>query len=49
MKILRKDTDLNILLNTETDFQTNLGWEENLKEFERLIRIASRFAEDFSP
>jgi hypothetical protein len=34
MKILRKDTDLNILLNTETDFQTNLGWEENLKEFE---------------
>ena len=34
MKILRKDTDLNLLLNTETDFQTNLGWEENLKEFE---------------
>lgn len=34
MKILRKDTDLNIILNTETDFQTNLGWEENLKEFE---------------
>jgi hypothetical protein len=34
MKILRKDTDLNILLNTETDFQTNLGWEESLKEFE---------------
>ena len=37
MKILRKDTDLNILLNTETDFQTNLGWEENLKEFETEI------------
>jgi hypothetical protein len=34
MKILRKDIDLNLLLNTETDFQTNLGWEENLKEFE---------------
>ena len=34
MKILRNDTDLNILLNTETDFQTNLGWEESLKEFE---------------
>ena len=37
MKILRKDTDLNILLNTETDFQTNLGWEESLKEFETEI------------
>ena len=37
MKILRKDTDLNLLLNTETDFQTNLGWEENLKEFETEI------------
>ena len=34
MEILRKNTDLNLLLNTETDFQTNLGWEENLKEFE---------------
>ena len=33
MKILRKDTDLNLLLNTETDFQTNLGWEESLKEY----------------
>jgi hypothetical protein len=37
MKILRKDTDLNILLNTETDFQTNLGWEESLAEFETEI------------
>ena len=37
MKILRKDTDLNLLLNTETDFQTNLGWEESLKEFETEI------------
>ena len=34
MEIIRKNEDLNLLLNTETDFQTNLGWEESLAEFE---------------
>jgi hypothetical protein len=34
MEIIRKNEDLNLLLNTETDFQTNLGWEESLEEFE---------------
>lgn len=34
MEIVRKNSDLNLLFNTETDFQTNLGWEENLMDFE---------------
>lgn len=37
MKILNSNIDQNILLNSETDFQTNLGWQENLKEFETEI------------
>ena len=34
MEILRKNVDLNIILNKETDFQTNAGWQENLVAFE---------------
>ena len=34
MEILRKNVDLNIILNQETDFQTNAGWQENLVAFE---------------
>lgn len=34
MEILRKNIDLNIILNQETDFQTNAGWQENLVAFE---------------
>ncbi|GAG50257.1 unnamed protein product, partial [marine sediment metagenome] len=34
MKILRSDTDKTILLNSETNFGTDLGWEENFQEFE---------------
>ncbi len=37
MKIVRKNKDINILLNSETDFQTNLGWQENLVEFEEEV------------
>ena len=35
MKVLKSGLDKNIQLNTETSFQTNLGWEENIQEFEK--------------
>lgn len=34
MEILRRDENLNIIINGEQDFQTNLGWQENLVQFE---------------
>ena len=34
MKILSNTNDLNIVLNTEQDFKTDLGWQENLAQFE---------------
>jgi hypothetical protein len=34
MEILRKDEDLSIVINKEQDFQTNLGWQENMVQFE---------------
>jgi hypothetical protein len=34
MKILRTFKEKDLLINQETDFQTNLGWEENLIQFE---------------
>ena len=34
MEILRKDENLSIIINGEQDFQTNLGWQENLVQFE---------------
>ena len=37
MKILRTDNSQNIILNTETDFQTDLGWEDNMSQFEEEI------------
>jgi hypothetical protein len=37
MKILRNYVDQNIVINTETDIQTNAGWEESLQEFETEI------------
>lgn len=37
MKIRNSNIDQSIILNSETDFQTNLGWQENMKEFETEI------------
>ena len=34
MEILKTNQDINLILNTETDFQTNLGWEENMQQYE---------------
>lgn len=34
MKILRKNSDQKILLNYEQDFKLDLGWQDNLAEFE---------------
>jgi hypothetical protein len=34
MEIIRTNQDINLILNAETDFQTNLGWEENLVQYE---------------
>jgi len=35
MKILRNDSNRNIILNSETNFRTDLGWEESFQEFEQ--------------
>jgi hypothetical protein len=35
MEILQNNIDKNILLNSETDFRTDLGWEESFQEFEQ--------------
>ena len=37
MKILQKTGDYNIIINQETDFQMNLGWEESLAQFEEEV------------
>lgn len=37
MKIRKSNIDQNIIFNSETDFQTNLGWQDNMKEFETEI------------
>lgn len=34
MKILQNNNDRTILLNSETNFGTDLGWEDNFQEFE---------------
>ena len=34
MKIIKSTNDVNLVLNVETDFLTNLGSEENLQQFE---------------
>lgn len=34
MEILRKNEDLSIVINKEQDFQTNLGWQDNMVQFE---------------
>jgi len=37
MDILRKSGDYNIIINQNTDFQTNLGWEEGMNLFEEEV------------
>ena len=37
MIIRRQTVDQNLIINTETDFQTDLGWEDNLMQFEEEI------------
>jgi hypothetical protein len=34
MKVLRSTTDLRLNITQDTDFRTDLGWEENFQEFE---------------
>ncbi len=34
MEILRNNENKNLIVNTESDFQTNLGWQENMIQFE---------------
>lgn len=34
MEILRKDENQNLIINKEQDFQNNLGWQENMIQFE---------------
>lgn len=35
MEILRNNTNLNLVINTEQNFRTDLGWSENFVEFEK--------------
>lgn len=37
MEILKNNTNLNIVINTEQNFRTDLGWQENLVEFEKEV------------
>ena len=37
MEILKNDTNLNIVINTEQNFRTDLGWSENFVEFEKEV------------
>ena len=37
MIIRRQTVDQNLIINTESDFQTDLGWEDNLMQFEEEI------------
>ena len=37
MEILRNDNNLKIVVNTEQDFRTDLGWQENLMQFENEV------------
>jgi hypothetical protein len=37
MDILRKSGDYNVIINQNTDFQTNLGWEEGMNIFEEEV------------
>jgi len=35
MKILQSDLDSNLLLNSETNFRQDLGWQEGIEEYEK--------------
>ena len=37
MEILKKTGDYNLIINQENDFLINLGWEDNMKHFEKEI------------
>jgi hypothetical protein len=37
MEILKNNTNLNIVINTEQNFRTDLGWEENFADFEKEV------------
>lgn len=37
MKIVKNNSDLNVILDTEQDFKTDLGWQDNLTQFENEV------------
>ena len=37
MEILKNNTNLNLVINTEQNFRTDLGWEENFADFEKEV------------
>lgn len=37
MEILKNNTNLNIVINTEQNFRTDLGWQENFVDFEKEV------------
>ena len=48
MNILKTNNNLNLLLNTDNNFKTDLGWHENLIELEeqslnKIINIADNY------
>ena len=37
MKIIQSDLDSNLLLNSETNFRLDLGWQEGIEEYEKEV------------
>jgi len=37
MEILKNNTNLNVVINAEQNFRTDLGWEENFADFEKEV------------
>jgi len=37
MKVIQSDLDSNILLNSETNFRLDLGWQEGIEEYEKEV------------
>jgi hypothetical protein len=48
MKIVKPNNNINLILNSETDYQTNLGWSESFVEFETdALRQVTNNAENY--
>jgi N-formylglutamate amidohydrolase len=47
MKLINSNSDRQIKINIETDFQANAGWEDNLSEFENeILKLTDWYTDD---